>query len=89
MNYIFAAATDTMTGGQVRRLQELAGSSSLKRHNYASDEGGEFGKPSVRVQSNTDSLGWGTISTIERVTMQAARQIATRPHPVNPSRTSA
>jgi hypothetical protein len=24
MNYIFAAATDTMTGGQVRRLQELA-----------------------------------------------------------------
>jgi hypothetical protein len=41
MNYILAVATDTMTGGQVRRLPELAGSSSLKRHNYASDEGGE------------------------------------------------
>ena len=37
----------------------------------------------------TDTIGWGTVSTIERVTMQAARQLATPPTSVNPSRTSA
>jgi hypothetical protein len=37
----------------------------------------------------TDGFGWGTVSTIERVTMQAARQLATSPHFVKCRRTSA
>jgi hypothetical protein len=37
----------------------------------------------------TDNFGWGAVSTIERVTMQAARQLATPSGPVNPNRTSA
>jgi hypothetical protein len=41
------------------------------------------------VQSNTDSSNWGTVSTIERVTMQAARQLATPSASVDANRTSA
>jgi EmrB/QacA subfamily drug resistance transporter len=41
----------TMTGGPVRRLQELAAVFVESRRRLASDEGGESARPPVRVQS--------------------------------------
>jgi hypothetical protein len=55
----------------------------------ASDEGGESGGPPVRVQINTDSFSFGTVSTIERVTMQTARRLATPSELCKNRRTSA
>ena len=52
MQHIFTEATDTMTRGTLRRLQELAADWVAWKSgaNIASDEGGESGRPAVRVQ---------------------------------------
>jgi hypothetical protein len=42
-----------MTGGTLRRLQELAAWVCGRLTTQASDEGGESGEPSVRVRLNT------------------------------------
>ena len=52
MQHIFTEPTDTMTGGPLRRLQELAAGFAEDRGMFASDEGGSsvfvkllFGRP--------------------------------------------
>jgi hypothetical protein len=64
-----------MTGGTLRRLQELAAGFRGSPAAVASDEGGESGGLPVRVQLNTVH---STIVTISNSTPHQAAQVETR-----------
>jgi hypothetical protein len=78
MQHILAGATDTMTRGTLRRLQELATQAAWKFGARLRATKGRTRRPARQSAIHTDTSCSGALTTIEPMTMRAAR-IATRP----------